>query len=81
MGKFWRMESPKLRRERLAKLAAYTPARVLEELRTMGGTLETLADGTVKLTGTGHAPSLWHEAFSDHRPAVLELIAKGETHD
>jgi hypothetical protein len=69
--------NPKLRRDRLAQLEAYTPARVLEELHTMGGTLETLEDGKIKLTGTGHAPSLWHEAFSDHRPAVLELIAKG----
>jgi hypothetical protein len=68
------LETKQQREERLAALAAYNPARVLEELRTMGGTLEVMADGTIKLTGTGRAPAIWHTAFTLHRAGVLELV-------
>jgi hypothetical protein len=73
-------ENPKKRLERLARISAYNPARVLEELHVMGGTLEVLPCGFLKLTGTGHASSIWHEAFSVHRAGVLELSEAGGVH-
>ena len=66
-------EGPKTRQKRLAKVASYTPESLVEELSDSDGTLEIQSDGTLKMIGTGHLPSVWHEAFAIHRKAVLAI--------
>lgn len=67
----WQSPISRLRHAEL--IAAYNPERLLKELHDAGGTLEVMQNGGMKIVGGGNLPSAWHQAFTQHRHAVLEM--------